>query len=64
MKSRHVAFLAVYVLFLVFGATGCSTVPVNVDLSHEQQALDLSSKGTKYPFSVGLVIPDAFPLQR
>lgn len=44
---------------LVLSIAGCTTVPITVNMPKDHPALNLNTANTKYPFKVGLVIPNS-----
>lgn len=45
---------------LVLSIVGCTTVPISVNMPQDHPALNLNTENTKFPFEVGLVMPDSF----
>lgn len=45
---------------LVLSITGCTTVPVSVNMPKDHPALNVNTQNAKYPLKVALVISDAF----
>lgn len=47
-------------LLVVLSIVGCTTVPISVNMPQDHPALNLNTENTKFPFEVGLVMPDSF----
>lgn len=45
---------------LVLSIVGCATVPISVNMPQDHPSLNLNTENTKFPFEVGLVMPDSF----
>ena len=45
---------------LLLSIAGCSTVPISVNMPQDHPTLNLNTEKAKFPFEVGLVMPDSF----
>jgi len=57
---REIVILLIGVSLLVLNLVGCSTVPVNMNLSQQNPGINLNTESEEFPYEIAILLPDSF----